>query len=428
MVPAWQTSKPDLASAMKEGGRGSTAGTGRKILRDTLIVIEVAVAFILLAGSGLLVRSFFRLMNVDTGMNTTSVLTFGLPASDKQYPDPAALNMYYSQLADAVKAVPGVNVVGMSCAPPMSGSCYGMPFQLASKPIVDRANRQGRPYKIVSPGYFNAVGITLLKGRFLDDRDRKGALNAMVINNRFAKSFFKDEDPVGQRILIQEIIPGKTQLGPEISWEVVGIIADEKLGGLTDTRSEVMYVSNEQTPVYGMNMVVRTHLDPASLEKPIRQAIAGVNRNQPLNNVRTLQRIMDDSAVGNRLEAMLLSIFSGIALVLASIGIYGVLAYAVAQRTHELGVRAALGASASTLLRLVLVRGLVLALLGMAIGLGGTLGLTRFIATILFNIPPRDPATLTWVAAVLAAVALLACYIPARRATKVDPLVALRYE
>jgi hypothetical protein len=137
---------------------------------------------------------------------------------------------------------------------------------LASKPIVDRANRQGRPYKIVSPGYFNAVGITLLKGRFLDDRDRKGALNAMVINNRFAKSFFKDEDPVGQRILIQEIIPGKTQLGPEISWEVVGIIADEKLGGLTDTRSEVMYVSNEQTPVYGMNMVVRTHLDPASLE------------------------------------------------------------------------------------------------------------------------------------------------------------------
>jgi len=223
----------------------------------------------------------------------------------------------------------------------------------------------------------------------------------MVINNRFAKSFFKDEDPVGQRILIQEIIPGKTQLGPEIPWEVVGIIADEKLGGPTDTRSEVMYVSNEQTPVYGMNMVVRTTLDPASLEKPIRLAIAGVNHNQPLNNVRTLQRIMDDSAVGNRLEAMLLSIFSGIALVLASIGIYGVLAYAVAQRTHELGVRAALGASASTLLRLVLVRGLVLALAGIAIGLAGTLGLTRFIATILFNVPPRDPATLTWVAAVL---------------------------
>ena len=428
LVPALQATKPDSASAMKEGGRGSTSGRGRKILRDTLVVVEVAIAFVLLAASGLLVRSFFRLMNVDTGMNTTSVLTFGLPVSDTQYPDPAALNVYYSQLADAVKAVPGVREVALSCAPPMSGSCYGMPFQLASKPIVDRANRQGRAYKVVSPAYFNAVGIKLLKGRFLNDHDRKGAPNALVINNRFAKSFFSDVDPIGQRILIQEIIPGKTQLGPEISWEVVGVIADEKLGGLTDTRSEVMYVSNEQTPVYGMNMVVRTNLDPALLERPIRQAITSVNRNQPLTNVRTLQRIMDDSAIGNRLEAMLLSIFSAIALVLASIGIYGVLAYSVAQRTHELGIRAALGASSSTLLRLVVVRGLILALLGLVIGLGGTIALTRFIATILFNVPPRDPMTLTWVAAVLAAVATLACYIPARRATKVDPLVALRYE
>jgi putative ABC transport system permease protein len=428
LVPALQATRPDLASAMKEGGRGSTAGAGRKILRDTLVVVEVAVAFILLAGSGLLIRSFFRLMSVDTGMSTTSVLTFGVPASDKQYPDPAALNLYYAQLAEAVKAIPGVREVGLSCAPPMSGSCSGMPFQLASKPIVDRANRQGRPYKVVSPAYFSTVGIKLLKGRFLNDRDRKGAPNALVINNRFAKSFFKDEDPIGQRILIQEIVPGRTQLGPEISWEVVGVIADEALGGLTDTRSEVMYVSNEQTPVYGMNMVVRTGLDPATLEKPIRQAISGVNHNQPLTNVRTLQRIMDDSAVGNRLEAMLLSIFSGIALVLASIGIYGVLAYAVAQRTHELGVRAALGASASSLLRLVLVRGLVLALLGLLIGLVGTIGVTRFIATILFNIPPRDPMTLMWVAVVLAGVAMIACYIPARRATRVDPLVALRYE
>jgi putative ABC transport system permease protein len=280
----------------------------------------------------------------------------------------------------------------------------------------------------VSASYFSTLGIRLLKGRFLNEHDRKGALNAIVINNRFANTFFKDMEPVGQRILIQEIIPGKTQLGPEIAWEVVGVIDNEKLGRLTDDRSEVMYVSNEQTPVYGMTMSVRTNLDPASLEKSIRVAIAGVNRNQPLNNVRTLQRIMDDSATSNRMEAVLLTIFSGIALVLASIGIYGVLAYAVAQRTHELGLRAALGASRSTLLTLVLVRGLILALIGLVIGLGGALGLTRYISTILYNVPPRDPVTLAWVAAVLAAVALLACYIPARRATKVDPMVALRYE
>src|SRR5262245_50427470 len=158
LVPALQATKPDLAAAMKEGGRGSTAGSGRKIMRDALVVAEIAVAFVLLAGSGLLIRSFFRLIQVDTGMNTTSVLTFGLPTSDKQYPDPAALNVYYAQLAEAVKAVPGVRDVGLSCAPPMSGSCYGMPFQLASKPTVDRANRQGRPYKIVSSSYFSTLG------------------------------------------------------------------------------------------------------------------------------------------------------------------------------------------------------------------------------------------------------------------------------
>src|SRR5262249_20525024 len=236
----------------------------------------------------------------------TSVLTFGLPTSDKQYPDPAALNAYYAQLAETVKTVAGVRDVALSCAPPMSGPCYGMPFQLANKPVIDRANRQSLPYKSLSPSYFSTLGIRLLKGRFLNEHDRKGATNAMVINNRFANTFFKDVEPVGQRILIQEIIPGKAQLGPEISWEVVGVIDNEKLGGLTDDRSEVMYVSNEQTPVYSMTMSVRTNLDPALLEKSIRQAIAGVNRNQPLDNVRTLQRIMDDSATSNRMEAVLL--------------------------------------------------------------------------------------------------------------------------
>src|SRR5215831_4255579 len=379
LIPAFQATKPDLAAVMKEGGRGSTAGSGRKIMRDALVVVEIAVAFVLLAGSGLLIRSFFRLIRVDTGMNTTSVLTFGLPTSDKQYPDPAVLNAYLTQLTAAVKSVAGVRDVALSCAPPMSGTCYGMPFQLANKPIVDRANRQGRAYKIVSASYFNTLGIRLIKGRFLNDHDRVGAPRSMVINNRFAKTFFKDEEPVGQRILVQEIIPGKTQLGPEIPWEVVGVIDNEKLGGLTDDRSEVMYVSNEQSPFYGMAMSVRTDLDPASLEKTIRQAILGVNRNQAINNVRTLQRIMDDSATGNRMETILLTIFSAIALVLASIGIYGVLAYGVAQRIHEFGVRAALGASRSTLLALVLMHGLILALIGLVIGLGGALALTRFI-------------------------------------------------
>ena len=426
LFPALQATRPDLAAVMKEGSRGSTAGIGPKIMRDALVVAEIAVAFVLLAGSGLLIRSFFRLIHVDTGMDTTSVLTFGLPTSDK--PDPVALNSYLTQLTEAVKNVAGVHGVALSCAPPMSGNCYGMPFQLARHPIVDRANRQDRPFKVVSGSYFSTLGIRLIKGRFLNDHDRAGAPKAMVINNRFAKSFFKNEEPVGQRILVQEIIPGRTQLGEEIAWEVVGVVDNEKLNGLMDDGSEVMYVSNEQSPVYGMTMSVRTDLDPASLEKTIRQVIMGVNRNQAINNVRTLQRIMDDSATGNRMETILLTIFSAIALVLASIGIYGVLAYSVAQRTHEFGVRAAIGASRSTLLALVLMRGLMLALIGLLIGLGGALALTRYIGTILYNIPPRDPITLVSVATLLAGVALLACYIPARRATKVDPMVALRYQ
>ena len=418
----------DLGSAMKDGGRGASTGGGRKILRDVLVVAEVAIAFILLAGSGLLVRSFFRVMSVETGMNTSHVLTLGLPTSDTRYPDPAQLNTYLDQMGTAVKAVPGVSDVAWSCAPPMNGSCYGMPMQIANRPIVDRANRQGGFYKIVSASYFRTLGVKLLKGRFLDDHDRKGAPPALMINDRFAKRYFEKEEPVGQRILIQEIIPGKTQLGPEIAWEIVGVIANEKIGGLLDENSAGVYVTKEQTPVYGMTLSVRTNMDPAAMEKTIRAAIAAVNRDQPVNNVRTLERIMDDSALPNRLEAMLLSVFSGIALVLAAIGIYGVLAYAVAQRTHELGVRAALGASASNLLRLVLVRGLILALIGLAIGFGGTLGLTKYLENILFGVQPRDPATLAWVGVMLAGIAGFACYVPARRATKVDPLVALRYE
>jgi putative ABC transport system permease protein len=425
MAPAFQATSPDLAGSMKDGGRGTTGNVGRKRLKDILIVAEVAVAFVLLAGSGLMMRSFFRLMNVETGFDATNVIAIGMPIATQRFPDPARMNMYLREVRTAVEAVPGVRDTALSCAAPMQGSCYGMPMQLASRPIVDRANRQGGFFKIVSPSYFSVLGVTLLRGRVLTDRDIKNTPPVLVINERFAKRYFDKEDPIGQRILIQEIIPGKTELGAEIPWEVVGIIKDEKLG-IRDDQSMGVYVSNEQSPFYSMTLNVRTGINPLTIQKSIREAIHSVDKNQALSDVRTVEQIKDQSLATNRLQSVLMGIFGTVALILAGIGIYGVISYSVAQRTHEIGIRAALGASGGNLLRLVLRRGLTLALVGLVIGFAGAMGLTRWMTRILYGVTARDPATLVSVAAVLALVAASACYVPARRATKVDPLVALR--
>ncbi len=428
MAPALQATNPDLGNSMKEGGRGSTSGAARRRVRDVLVVAEVSLAFVLLVGSGLMMRSFFRLVSVDPGFDSTNILTMSLPTSDKQYPDTAQLNNYFHEIRAAVEAIPGVRETAVTCALPLQGSCYGMPMQVASRPMVDRANRQGGFFKIVSPSYFHALGIKLLKGRALSDHDTKGAPPSLVINDRLAHRYFPNENPIGQRILIQEIIPGKTQLGPEIAWEVVGVIADEKVNGLEDERSAGVYVSNDQTPAYGMNLVVRASGDPAKLQKFVTEAIRAVNKTQAISDIRTLDQIKEQSSVTNRLEAALLGVFAGVALLLAAIGIYGVISYSVAQRTHEMGIRAALGAPSGSLLKLVLYRGLLLTGGGLLIGLGGTLALTRAMASLLYGIGARDPLTMMSVSAILTAVALAACYIPARRATRVDPTIALRYE
>ena len=428
MAPALQLTRPDLAGSMKDGGRGASTGGSRGRLRDVLVVAEVAIAFVLLAGSGLLIRSFFGLVTTDAGFDSTNVLTFSLPVSQKTYPDPQRLNEYFRQIQAAVSAVPGVRETALTCAPPLQGSCYGMPMQVASHAIVDRANRNGGFYKVVSPAYFHALGIRLQKGRFLTEHDTKGSPPVLLINSRLATKFFPGEEPLGKRILIQEIVPGKTELGPEIAWEVVGIIADEKVNGLNDERSAGVYVSNDQSPTYFQNLIVKANLQPERLEKAVTQAIHDVNKDQPLVDIKTLDQMKTESMLANRLETMLLTIFSGIALLLAAIGIYGVISYSVAQRTHEMGIRSALGASAPVLLRMVLGRGFLLTLIGLAIGLAGTLGVTRLLVSILYNVGARDPYTMGSVAAILALVSLAACFIPARRATQVDPLVALRYE
>jgi putative ABC transport system permease protein len=425
LAPAWQATTPDLAGVMKEGGRGSSGGS-RKILRDALIVTEVALAFVLLVGSGLMMRSFFRLMNAEMGFDGTNVLTMNLPIARERFPDPERLNLYLREIRTAVEAVPGVHETAYSCGPPMRGTCYGMPWQVADRPLENKANRQGGFFKIVSASYFSTLRLQLVKGRALNDRDVKGSPHVLVINERLAKRDFKDADPVGKRLLIEEIIPGKTELGPDIAWEIVGVIRDEKVMGMDDDRSAGVYVSNEQSPAYGGTLSVRAGSNPATLQKSIAAAIRSVNKDQAVTDIQTVDQIKELSVAPNRIQSTLLGIFGTVALLLAAFGIYGVISYSVAQRTHEIGIRSALGATSGGLMRLILGRGLVLTSAGLIIGFVGAIGLTRLMTTILYGVGARDPGTMLAVASILAGVAVAACYVPARRATKVDPIVALR--
>ncbi len=428
LVPALQATRPNLAGCMKEGGRGASSG-GRHKIRSALVVTEVALAFVLLTGAGLLIRSFFQMQQVDTGFDSTNVLTAGLPIPDKRFPDPAQLNAYLRQVVSNVEALPGVRDVALTSALPMQGWGYGMPFQRADKPMVDRANRRACFFKMVSPSYFRALGMKVRKGRPLGDHDAKGAPAVAVINETMVRLYFKGEEPIGKRILVQEIVPGKAQLGPEIPWEVVGVVADEKvdnLGGRGDNPG--IYVSNEQSPVFFQALVVRTAMNPSGLKQALTKAIHEINKDQTLTEVKTLEQIKAESMASNRLQSMLLTVFAAIAVLLAAIGIYGVISYSVEQRTHEIGIRAALGASKGDLLGLILRSGMLMAGIGLVVGFAGAFGLTRLLANLLFGVGERDPITIGAVAALLTCVALLACYIPARRATRVDPMVALRYE
>jgi putative ABC transport system permease protein len=428
LAPAIQATSPDLVNSMKTSSRSMTSTASRKWFRDILIVAEVTLAFILLAGSGLMMRSFFQLLDVDTGLDSTNVLTMGVPTSTKQYPDASRLNLYLRQIRAAVEAVPGVRETAWSCAPPLQGTCYGMPYQVAGRQVLDVANRNGGFYKVISPSYFSALGLHIVRGRALSDHDTKSSPPVLLINERMAKREFPNEDPVGKRILIQEIVPGKTELGADLSWEVVGVVHDERINGVADEQSAGFYVSNEQTPVYFNTLSVKANVKIATVQKAVETAIHGVNRDQPLTDILTLDRIKDQALASNRLQSILLGVFAGLSLVLSAVGIYGVISYSVAQRTQELGIRAALGASKQGLLWLVLRRGLILTLAGLALGTGGALGLTRLMASLLYKVGARDPVTMAAVGAVLVVVAAFACFVPARRATKVDPLVALRYE
>ncbi len=428
LAPAIQATRPNLTGGMKEGGHGSTSGSGGRRMRSSLVVAEVALAFVLLVGAGLMMRSVFSLLDVDPGYDSSNVLTAALPVATTQYPDPVALNAYLDAIRASVEGAPGITGVAMTTALPLQGWGYGMPYQVAGRDVVDRARRPAAFFKIITPSYFATLGINLRKGHTLSETDRGGSPPVAVINETFAKREFADADPIGQRLLVQQIIPGQTGLGEEIGWEIVGVIADEKIGGLDDTGSGGMYVSYRQSPNYGMRLAVRGAIDAERLQGTVRAAIDSVNKDQALSRVLTLEQIERDSMSAERVQSILYGVFATIALLLAAVGIYGVISYSVVQRTHEMGIRSALGASGVTLRRLVFRGGMRLAVIGLVVGLAGALGVTRVMASILSGVSPRDPLTLAAVAVVLAVVAAVACFIPAQRVTRVAPNTALRYQ
>ena len=424
LAPAVQASRRDAAQSLKEGGRANSAGRGKACARHVFVAAQVAAAFILLAGAGLLLRSFQRLMNVNIGFETEGVMGAGLPLRMAKSPDPAKLTLYVNQLLDEVRATPGVQAAAVASALPLTGWGDGMPFFMAD----NREKRLGSGFKIVTPGYFPALRLRLVEGRVLDERDTENSPPVVVVNESFVRAYLPGQNALGKRILVEKIAPSRHGLGPMTAWEIVGVVADEKGNGLDQTEDVGAYASFAQDPVVGLGLVARFHGDSGTMIKSIERAAWRVDKSQVLDNPMTMEQIKTESVTYRRLPAVLLGGFAMLALALACTGIYGVLSFVTAGRTQELGVRVALGASQGDLVRLVVGGGSIPVLCGVALGLGGAVGLTRFIRSMLFATSPLDATNLAAVAALLLVVALVACLLPAWRAARADPLPALRQE
>jgi putative ABC transport system permease protein len=431
LAPALNGTRPDLARSLKESGRTSAGSTSHR-MKTGLLVAEVALSFVLLAGAGLLIRSFNRLASLNTGVDTTNVLALDLPMPLTEFTNSTALTNYLKEVTEKVRSVPGVREAAITNKPPMEG-VGGAPFQIEGRDNLPYPQRPLCGFKMVSPKYFDTVGMRLMKGRGLDEGDVAGTVPVTVINETMAKTYFKGEDPIGKRILIRQLVFGKAGRGPDIAWQVVGVVNDEKVGGKgggigLDEDIPVVYVTFYQNPGIGNSLVVRSAVNPLVLSEAIEQAIWQVNNNQAVTNIETLEEIKSESIAPARLRTALLAIFAGIALLLAAVGIYGVVSYSVAQRLREMAIRVAVGASPGDLLKLVIGRTMLLVLIGLALGAGAALALTRVLASLLYDTSPLDRVTWVVAGALLAAVALLACYFPARRVMKVDPLTILRFE
>jgi putative ABC transport system permease protein len=428
LAPALQTSKPDLNEALKEGGRTGTSGAARHRIRNLLVISEVALSLILLIGSGLLIKSFLRLRNTDTGFDEENLLTMQLSYTANES-EPRKVADFFGQVEERLKALPGVEAVALSGGVPFLGAGETS-FAIEGRPPIEDGKRPMTVLYITSPDYLKAMGIRLLKGRFFSERDTRNSPLVAVIDEDFARQHFPNEEPVGK------YLEGNKEMNIP-HFEIIGVVSHVKNYGL-DTQGPVqaeMYYALSQVPdrflpdvASGISLVIRAKTDPKSLTGAVRREVKAIDPNQPVYNVNTMEQVLADSLATQRLSMLLLSVFAAVAMTLAAVGIYGVLSYTVVQRTHEIGIRMALGARVSDVFKLVVGQAMTMVFIGILLGLLGAFALTRVLTSLLFNVSATDPLTFGGVSLLLAAIALLACLIPARRAMKVDPMEALRYE
>ncbi len=419
LAPALQASKPGLSDALKEGGRGST-GVVSQGLRRVLVVFEVAISLILLIGAGLMIRSFYRLYQVDPGFNVNNLLSVRITLPRAKYPEPPQRLAFFRELIQRAASLPGVEAAGGATGLPLGNNGNQTSFWIVGQPEPAPGQSPLAEVVYVSNDYFRTMNIPLVQGRTFTDQDTKDAPAVMIIDALFAKRHWPGQDAVGKQVKFGGDGPPAT---------VVGVVGRVRMEGLEDDSGRVQayfpyLVTNWDT----MSIVARTAGNPVSVANAVREEVLAIDQDQPIYNVKTVEQLRDEAVAPRRLNMLLFGVFAGVALLLAAVGVYGVMAYSVAQRTHEIGIRIALGASGGDVLKLVMRQGIVLALIGVSIGLLGAFVLTRWMRSLLFGVSAADPMTFVSLSLTLVSVAMIACFVPARRALKVDPVVALRCE
>jgi predicted permease len=423
LAPATQATKFNLNETLKEGGRDSAAGNRGSRIRGALVISEVALSLVLLIGAGLLINSFMRLRKVDPGFRADHLLTMNVVLPQQKYPDEARRAAFYTELLRRVEALPGVKSAAVSSQIPLTsqGDSVGVVFEGRPDPAPGQENIIAT--RVVSPRYFQTMGIQLLRGRPFGEQDRADAPAAAVISEAMARRYFPNEDPTGKRIS-----PGKPE-SPDDWVTIVGVVNDVHQFELDADPKPQMYLTYAQAGFFApRHLVVGTSVEPRTLASAVRDAVWGIDKDQPVSNVSTMEDVLSESIARQRFSMILLGVFAAVGLILAAVGLYGVMSYSVAQRRHEIGIRMALGAQSRDVLRLVVGQGLKLVFVGVAVGLVAALALTRVMASLLYGISSTDPATFAVISLVLVGAGVLASYVPARRATKVDPIIALRYE
>jgi putative ABC transport system permease protein len=424
-APAFQAAGLSLSDTLKDGGRTGN-DSGRHGLRRGLVVAEFAFAVVLLAGAGLALHSFWNLTRVDLGIRPAGVLTFSLPVPADRLKGAGEINAFYRRLLQEIRTIPGIQQAAVSTGMPIRGAAGGVQFSIAGRPVADTKERPGTAFIMVTPDYLDTFGAEVRRGRGFNETDTEGSLRVALVNEAFAARHLAGLDPLQEGLMISAPVPGARAPGPPVEWRIVGVFRDVRAGGLRGEPTPEVYVPFWQAPWPQTRVAVRTSGSPQGLAKSLAGAIKTVDPELPMVDVLTMQQVLDQLMANDRFNAVLYSMFAGVALLLAMVGISGVMAFTVAQRTHEIGLRTALGAQRRHVLALVLKEGLGLALVGLVLGLGGAFLLGRVMQGMLFGIEATDPVAFGSVSLLLLAAALVGCLLPAYRAARVDPLVALR--